>query len=63
MTIKELINALEEFDDNMIVNIIDDGWREDINNIEEHDGVVLLRNIGQEGRPNGRFFIKKLKKG
>lgn len=46
MTIRELINALEEFDDNMIVNIVDDGWREHINNIEEQDGVVLLRNIG-----------------
>ena len=45
MTIRELINVLSEFDDNMVVNIVDDGWREDINNIEEHDGIVLLRNI------------------
>ena len=45
MTIKELMEELKKFDENMEVQIVDGDWNEPINDIDEYRGIVLIRNI------------------
>lgn len=45
MTVKELINVLAQFDENMEVQIVDGNWCEPIDDVDEYDGVVLIQNI------------------
>ena len=47
MTVKELRDILAQFDDNMEVKIIDGDWAEDIEDVDDYDGVVLIQNIGR----------------
>ena len=42
MTVKELKEILEQFDDNMIVQIVDDHWNEDIYDVDEYNGVIII---------------------
>ena len=48
MTVKELRDILTQFDDNMEVQIVDNYWCEPIDDVDDYDGVVLIRNIGQK---------------
>lgn len=42
MTVKELREILTQFDDNMTVQIIDDNWNENIVDVDEYNGVVVI---------------------
>ena len=42
MTVKELKEILEQFDDNMVVQIVDDHWNEDIYDVDEYNGVIII---------------------
>lgn len=42
MTVKELREMLAQFDENMVVQIIDDHWNEDIYDVDEYDGIVVI---------------------
>ena len=46
MTVKELMERLAQFDENMEVKIIDGDWAEKIEDVDEYDGVVIIQNIG-----------------
>lgn len=46
MTVKELREALAQFDENMEVQIVDNHWCESIDDVDDYDGVVLIQNIG-----------------
>jgi hypothetical protein len=46
MTVKELMSALAQFDENMEVQIVDNHWCEAIEDVDEYDGVVLVQNLG-----------------
>ncbi len=43
MTVKELREVLKEFDENMEVQIVDNHWNEPIDDVDEYDGVVIIR--------------------
>ncbi len=43
MTVKELMEILKNFDENMEVQVIDDNWNEPIGDVDEYDGVVIIR--------------------
>ena len=43
MTIRELREMLEQFDDDMRVQIVDNHWNEDIDDVDEYDGIVIIR--------------------
>lgn len=42
MTVRELREILAQFDDNMTVQIIDDNWNENIIDVDEYNGVVVI---------------------
>ena len=42
MTVRELREILAQFDDNMTVQIIDDNWNENIVDVDEYNGVVVI---------------------
>ena len=42
MTVRELREILTQFDDNMTVQIIDDNWNENIVDVDEYNGVVVI---------------------
>ena len=42
MTVKELIEMLTQFDENMEVKIVDDNWNESIQDVDEYNGIVLI---------------------
>ena len=45
MTVKELIEELKKFDENMQVKITDDNWDEDILDVDEFgNGYVLIQD-------------------
>lgn len=45
MTVKELIEELKRFDENMQVKITDDNWDEDILDVDEFgNGYVLIQD-------------------
>ena len=43
MTVKELINILKDFDEDMEVLVTDNHWDEPIGDVDEYDGVVIIR--------------------
>lgn len=47
MTVKELRERLAQFDENMEVKIIDGDWAEDIEDVDDYDGIVIIQNIGR----------------
>ncbi len=42
MTVKELREMLVQFDENMVVQIVDNHWNEDVNDVDEYDGIVII---------------------
>ena len=42
MTVKELIEMLMQFDENMEVKIVDDNWNESIQDVDEYNEIVLI---------------------
>lgn len=42
MTVKELIEILTQFDENMEVKIVDDNWNESIQDVDEYNEIVLI---------------------
>ncbi len=42
MTVKELREMLAQFDENMVVQIVDNHWNEDVNDVDEYDGIVII---------------------
>ena len=47
MTVKELMNTLAQFDENMEVKIVDNNWVEEIEDVDDYDGIVIIQNIGR----------------
>ena len=43
MTVKELMEALKNFDEDMEVKIVDNNWDEPIEDVDDFDGVVIIR--------------------
>lgn len=43
MTVKELMEVLKNFDENMEVKIVDNNWDEPIEDVDDFDGVVIIR--------------------
>ena len=46
MTVKELREALAQFDENMEVQIVDNHWCEPSDDVDDYDGIVLIQSIG-----------------
>ena len=44
MTVKELMERLAQFDENMEVKIIDGDWEEELNYVEDHEGEIILQH-------------------
>jgi len=42
MTVKELIEMLTQFDENMEVKIVDDNWNESIQDVDEYNNEVII---------------------
>ena len=42
MTVKELREALAQFDENMEVKIVDDNWNESIQDVDEYNNEVII---------------------
>lgn len=45
MTVKELRDILAQFDENIEVKIVDNHWDEPIDDVDEYDGVVIIRAV------------------
>ena len=43
MTVKELMEILKNFDENMVVKVVDNHWEENISDVDDYDGVVIIR--------------------
>lgn len=43
MTVRELREILTQFDENLEVQIIDDNWNEPIDDVDEYNGIVIIR--------------------
>ncbi len=44
MTVRELREILAQFDENLEVQIIDDNWNEAIDEVDEYNGIVIIRS-------------------
>ena len=42
MTVRELIEVLNTFDEELEVQVIDNNWNEPINDIDEYNGVIVI---------------------
>lgn len=42
MTVKELMEVLKTFDEELEVQIVDDNWNEPINDVDEYNGVIVI---------------------
>lgn len=43
MTVRELREILAQFDENMEIKVNDNHWDEPIGDVDEYDGVVIIR--------------------